>query len=1042
MKNQRYIVKGLVGLFLLFFSITLQATENSVAGPITGKETVQLQQQMTVKGYVRDAVTNSPLMGAKVQSKNQKYSVITNEEGYFTIDIPTFTNLIYVTAPDYSLIEYPLQSKTEVEIFLYRSLPALRVQSALTVDAQIQSILGSDVRVVNHSGAPSIGSSYFIRGFNSLNAGAQPLIVVDDVIFDNQYDRSSIHQGFMLSSLSTISADDVESVQVLKDGSSLYGSKGGNGVLIIKTRRGKDPVTQITVSSMFGYNERPKTIPMMNANQFRVYVSDLLKDAYSSPEIIPTLPFLNDNPLYYDYARYHNNNNWNKDVYRNSSTQSYDVCVSGGDNVALYNLSMGFANSNSTIRSNDFSRFNTRFNSDINLSNAIKLSFDLCYSQTDRNLRDDGFSASSGEIVTSPTALAMIKAPFLIPYEHSNSGKITADLSDADFLGIANPLSILEKGVGQSSQNYLALSIKPKYSFSKDLNLNGVFNYSLNSLFEKYFRPNVGVADIELPEAGAISHSFVKGQNTKQISMSTNVFLNWKKQIKAQAIDLTGGFRYLTDSYKGEFGSGHNTPTDLNPNLSGSLLYRKTVGYDDSWRSLSWYANGEYSYLGKYALSGAVSADASSRFGKDANMLKLAGVRWGFYPSVNASWLVSSENFMSDIPWINTMKLRLGYGLTGNDNIPNASSITYFSSVQYINEYTGKMLSNIGNTMLKPETVEKSNLGMDLSVFNNRVSLSADVFNHITHDLLTLKQFDFISGMNSYWTNEGKLQNKGFELSFNSKAIVLKDFIWELGGSIAHYKNTILELPEGNYATSIYGGEIQTSVGQPAGVFYGYKTLGVFANTQEAENADLKIANQTGIGYTSFKAGDIHFADLSQDHSIDNKDKTQIGDPNPDFTGSFNTRIAYKKLSLTALFTYSYGNDVYNYVRTQIESGSTLYNQSTALKSRWISEGQNTSFPKSSYGDMMGNNRFSDRWIEDGSYLRFKTLSVEYAVPVNSLFLSGFTVWASANNLFTLTKYLGADPECSIGNSVLYQGIDAGLLAQGKSFFVGLKLNL
>jgi len=1045
MKNQLYILKGLgVGLLLLFNLGSVHAKDNPVTTTIARSDSAQSKKMITVEGHILDGATKSPLLGAKIQSKNQQYSAIADENGFFSIIIPTYSTSLYVSATDYSSVEYPLQGKTKIEVSLYNALPPLRESSALTVDAQIQSVLGGDVRVINHSGTPAIGSSMFIRGYNSLNAGAQPLIVLDGVIFDNQYDRASIHQGFFLNPLSNISNEDIESVQVIKDGTALYGSKGANGVLIINTRRGKDPVTQITATIMHGSSEKPKTIPLMNANQFRVYASDLLKGQYPS-SIVSTLPFLNDNKSFYDYARYHNENNWSDDVYTNGSTQSYNVNVSGGDNVALYNLSMGYAMSNSTVKSNDFSRFNTRFNSDVELSNKFRFSFDLGYSQTDRNLRDDGFNESSTALITSPAVLAMIKAPFLIPYEHSNNGAITADLSDADGFAIANPLSILEKGIGINSQNYLTLSIKPQYNFTNELKLCALANYSLTNMFEKYFQPDAGVVDL-VGVNGDVIKNHVKGQNSKQISMSANVYLNWTRQVNIHAFDISGGFRYNNDIYQGEYASGYNTPTDLSPNLNGSLMYRYTTGYDDSWRSLSWYANAEYSLRGKYFLTGIVSADASSRFGRDADLLKVGGVCWGIFPSLNAAWLVSSENFMKDISLINTLKLRLGYGLTGNDNIPTASSLTYFSSVKYIGAYTGLTLSNIGNTTLKPETVEKSNIGVDLTLLNNRLSLSADLYHHVTHDLLALRKLNYISGMETYWSNEGKLQNNGIEFSVNAKVIALKNFQWELGGSIAHYKNKILELPDGDYTTSIYGADIKTSVGQPAGVFYGYKTLGVFADTKEATAANLKIANLTGTGYTQFAAGDMHFANLYNDKDnnniIDDKDKTIIGDPNPVFTGSFNTRFVYKKLSLTALFTYSYGNDVYDYVRAQLESGSNLYNQSSALLNRWVNEGQITSVPRSSYGDVMGNSRFSDRWIEDGSYLRLKSLTLAYEVPIKSVFLSGFTIWASANNLLTFTKYLGADPEFSISNSILYQGIDAGLLPQGRSCFVGLKLNL
>ncbi|HEY6913681.1 MAG TPA: SusC/RagA family TonB-linked outer membrane protein [Paludibacter sp.] len=1002
-----------------------------------------MQNLVTVKGHIRDAATKTPLLGAKVQSKDKKFSAITDEDGAFTVKIPNFVNILYISAPDYSLIEYPVQGKSEIEVLLIKEGAEKTLHSALTPDAQMQAFAGSDVRVITHSATPAMGGSMFIRGYNSLNITAQPLIVLDGVVFDNQYDRNSIHQGFVLNALSNLSMDDVDNIQIIKNGTALYGSKGGNGVIVINTKRGKDPVTQITFSSMMGLNERPGTTPLMNAGQFRVYVSDMLKNRYSNPAQLSSLPFLNDNPQFYDYARYHNDNKWSDDVYQNGLTQSYNFNVNGGDNVALYNLSVGYAKANSTVKVNDFTRFNARFNSDINLTYRFKFSFDLSYAQTDRQMRDDGFSQSPSDVITSPTVLAMIKSPILIPYEQTRDGAVTSDLSDADFLGIANPISIIQKGVGASSQNYLNLSVRPTYQFTPSLKLCGVVNVSLNTLFEKYFRPDAGVADILIPGAGLLySRNFVKGQNSKQISASTNLYLSWDKKYDLHTLDINGGVRYYNDWYMAEYGSGHNTPTDLNPNLSKGLLYRMGHGSDDKWTSISWYATANYSFLDKYFLNAVITADASSRFGKDADMLKFAGVKWGVYPSIDAAWLISSENFMKAVSFINLLKLRIGYGVTGNDNIPIGITQTTFSPIQYINEYTGKVISNIGNTTLKPEMVEKSNIGIDFNVLNNRLSISADVYHHVTSNLLTAKPLNFVSGMDFYWTNDGKLQNNGIEVSANAVLLTTKTLRWDFGVSIAHYKNKILQMPNGDDINNIYGAEIRTSVGQSAGLFYGYKTLGVFSTTDDALAANLKIADATGLKYNSFKAGDIHFADLKKDGIIDENDKTIIGDPNPDFTGSFNTRFSYKRISLDALFTYSYGNDVYNYVRSQLESGRNLYNQSVALQNRWVNEGQVTSIPQSSYGDPMGNSRFSDRWIEDGSYLRFKSLTLSYDVAIKSTAISGLTIWGSVNNLFTFTKYLGVDPEFSISNSVTYQGIDAGLLPQGRSCFVGLKLNL
>lgn len=1044
MKKQIDKIRVLSGLCLLFCLCPVFGMETAAKDSTReGKDAMKVFQGITVKGYVRDAVAGKPLLGAKVQSKGQEYSAITDENGYFKIEIPEYLSQLYLSAPDYVSVQYPLQGKTDVDVCLYKSVPPMENLSSLTVDGRIQSLLAGDVRTITHSGAPGMGASMFIRGYNSLNVGAQPLIVLDGIIFDNQYDRASIHEGYLLNPLSSISMEDIENIQVIKDGTALYGSKGGNGVVLIDTKRGKSPVTQIQASTMYGYNLNPKTMPVLNADQFKVYVSDIMKGYYTDPSYLASNPFLNEDPDYFDYQRYHNNHGWSDDVYRNSSSQSYNVSVSGGDDVALYNLSMGFTGAGSTLKNSDFSRFNTRFNTDMKLTQKMNISFDLSYSQTDHNLRNDGFSVSNGDpTISSPGILSIIKSPLLIPYEYVD-GHVSSKLSGADFLGIANPVAVLDYGKGESSQNFLSLTLRPSFQLSSSVKASGSFNYSMNNLFEKFFRPATGVAPITLSTMEMTITNYVQRQNAKQIALSGSLFLNWKKKYGVHAFDVAGGFRYYSDSYKLDYGSGYNTATDLDYNLGNtSSEGRVTKGADPTWRTLSWYATGEYSLKDKYVLSGIITADASSRFGADADLPKIAGARWGFFPSVNAAWIISSEKFMKNLPFVDYLKLNAGYALAGNDNIPELSTISYFGTIRYIKEYSGLTLSGIGNTNLKMETVRKANAGLDLALFRNRVSMSFGVYRNVTSDLLSLKRFDYIAGKDSYWANAGKLENKGYELSLNMIALALNNFQWEIGGSVAHYKNKILSLPDGDYTSTVYGGTILTSVGNPAGLFYGYRTKGVFATTAEASASSLKVLNSDGATYTSFGAGDIRFDDVYKDGVINEKDRTVIGDPNPELTGSFNTRVVYKRLTLSALFTFSYGNDVYNYLRSQIESGSTLYNQSAAMQNRWVSEGQVTSIPKVSYGDPMGNSRFSDRWIEDGSYLRFKTLSLSYDVPLDWMFLSGFTVWASANNLCTFSKYLGTDPEFSISNSVLYQGIDSGLLSQGRSFFFGLKLKL
>jgi hypothetical protein len=325
--------------------------------------------------------------------------------------------------------------------------------------------------------------------------------------------------------------------------------------------------------------------------------------------------------------------------------------------------------------------------------------------------------------------------------------------------------------------------------------------------------------------------------------------------------------------------------------------------------------------------------------------------------------------------------------------------------------------------------------------FENRLALSFDWYRAKTKDLLVQKQYQFVTGMGKYWANGGELQNMGIEAAINAKLVNDRNFQWELGASLGHYKNEVTALDEALNPVSVYGGEVATMVGQPVGVFWGYKTDGVIASAADADKYGLYQEDASG-NKDDFEAGDVKFVDLTGEGLINENDKTVIGNPNPDIYGNLFTRFGYRGLSLDINFNYSVGNDVYNYYRQQLESGSSFYNQTTAMLNRWTVDGQVTDMPSVAYGDPKGNSRFSDRWIEDGSYLRLKSIKLSYEIPVTASWLQGLTVWGAAENIYTFTNYKGNDPEFSVSNNVLYQGVDAGLMPQSRSFHLGVKVNL
>jgi hypothetical protein len=412
---------------------------------------------------------------------------------------------------------------------------------------------------------------------------------------------------------------------------------------------------------------------------------------------------------------------------------------------------------------------------------------------------------------------------------------------------------------------------------------------------------------------------------------------------------------------------------------------------------------------------------------------------------------------MAKIKPINYLRLTAGYDVSGNDDIDYYAARSYFSSSQFLEAIAGLTFAGIGNTKIQWETTRRLNFGLETSLFDNRLSLSANYFSSTTDNLLTKQSLVFLSGLDENWTNDGKLKNHGFDVSATVKVLALQDFQWEVGGSIGHYKNEITQLPEGKdfVDTEIYGATIRTQVGQAANLFYGYKSLGIFATTEEAQNASaaavgkdsydpkgLYFLGDNGKDRNYFKAGDVHFADLNNDGMITEADRTIIGDPNPDIYGNIFTTFAYKRLKLDLRFNYSLGNDVYNYMRSQLEGGSRFMNQTTAMLRRWQVEGQVTDVPQITFQDPMGNSRFSDRWIEDGSYLRLKSITLSYDLPMNNEYLQGLQFWIQANNVFTWTKYLGSDPEFSMTSSVLGQGIDVGQLSQSRSIVAGIKIKL
>ncbi len=1064
---------------------------------------------ISISGIVIDEVTKAPIAGVRVQTLgDNRYTAMTNEKGSFTIKVPDFASALYVEVPRYLSQQVAIRSNEEgqiVQISLlsnrfkemytndteYTATNEFTVRGGgVTVDNEIQANLGADIRAINRSGALDGGNALFIRGLNSINANAQPLVIVDGIEWDMQYNRAVLHQGRAFNMLANISPEDIEKIQVLKNATALYGARGANGVILIETKRGHSMATRIDANISAGISLEPHQMTMMNATQYRNYATEMLGTIAAlkkSENRDVTFNFLNDDPKNYYYMMYHNDTDWQDEVYRTAITQNYNINVQGGDDVGMYNLSVGYIDAQNTIKSSGFDRLNVRFNTDISILERLNTKFDMSFTRANNTLFDDGFSSDLGAgTVMSPTNLAMIKSPLVTPYQYNKHvGGFTHLLSEYDklfsplsqrlygndyYYSLGNPTSILNNATGDNKnkvENMLFnVRIAPTYTFNEHLSLTTDFSYTLNRNSQRYYRPSEGIPPFLIDGLGTVynltSSLFSKGTN-----VLSNTYLNWENKYAAHSVAAIGGFRYNHFAYDGSDAKTQfrTAADDKNPYLTAdpSRGYSSLYGANDIWRNIQWYASGDYNYANRYFATLSLLAEANSRFGANADgSIRAFGVPWAIFPSVQLGWVLTNEKWFPKNSAINYLRVSAGWDMSGNDDISNYAARTSFSSVRYNYNAIGMQMTNIGNDKIKWETTSKWNAGIEANMLNNRLSVGADFYYHNTKDLLTYKTFSTpISGINQYWSNGGSLVNKGIEVMLSGKPLATRNLTLELGASVGHYINEVTSLPQrafadgvktfngSDYCNSVYGeNNILVSLGNPIGVFYGYETLGVFSTDAEAKEAGkegyLYMLNAAG-NIQNFTAGDVHFVDQNGDGCIDENDKVILGNPNPDFYGNIFAALNWKNFTLDLGFNFSVGNDVYNYQRSIVNSGSTFYNQQVAEVGHWRYEGHEATLPKLAYGDPMGNNRFSDRWIEDGSYLRLKNVRMSYRIPVPeswTSWLQSMSVWGEAQNVFTLTRYTGNDPEFSIGNSVMYQGIDCGNLAQSRAFVVGLKINL
>lgn len=1034
------------------------------ATPLTPKKI----EGILVKGVVKNAKTKEGLSGINVVVKGFS-AAITNNDGSFEIGVPHLQSLLTISGQDFQTKVFPLKKRDSgLEIYLYEAFYSPTYQTAnlpsgeelqysntkavsvvnfkkdqwsSSVNGSIGDFLQGKVAGLNSirkSGVPGAGTNLMLRGFNSLYASNKPLIVVDGMIYDDEDYGSGIIQNNTSSPLANIDVKDIEDVTVLKDDSSLYGTKGANGVIIINTTRPVDLSTKIDFTMYGTVNQEPDQLPLLGSSAYRTYISQLITSGGATQDQVASQPYMNDDPQSTGYYKYHNQTNWQDQIFKTSQSKNYFLKIRGGDNIAKYGLSVGYLNSKGVIDNTESSRYSTRLNASLRLTEKFSVDANLSFINNIQSQYDQGFAYK-----TSPMYLALTKAPFMGVNVVNDLGEVSPNFADVDYFNVGNPNAILNKGIGINKNYRFFGNLNFNYNISKSWHVNSVIGLTYNKERERFFIPDKGVANISLPKG--INGLSVVGTNRSGseiqslYSMYTDTYASYIKKINNNHnIDVRFGLRTQSNKSESDLGLGFNSATDDFTSVgAGTNTLRQVGGALGEWNWLNGYASAKYNYRDKYFLTTSYAVDGSSRFGD-----KLDGTnKYSLMTSLTGAWLISSENFMKNSKAIDYMKLRASYGETGNDDIGNFTAQKYYVS-QNLLGLQGLVRGNIGNSNLQWEKVKKINLGLDLGLFNERINASLDVFSNKTDNMIVYETINVASGFNTIASNSGSMKTIGAELALNSRIINTPDVTFDLGLNLATYKNEVQSLPSGNILTQFGGATYLTSNGNAANLFYGLQSNGVYCTTQQA-NADGLSRRLTNGDLVAFGSGDMRFIDTNGDKVIDDKDRVVIGNPNPDYTGSINANITYKRFSIQGLFNFSIGNDIYNGLRYNLEKMSGYENQSVAVANRWKAEDQVTNIPKATWGDPMGNASFSSRWIENGSYLRLKTLVVGYDFSVDKYkYVKSMKIYATADNLLTLTKYLGYDPEFSASPSIFGQGADLGLTPQFKTIQLGLRLGL
>jgi TonB-linked SusC/RagA family outer membrane protein len=1004
--------------------------------------------QVSISGKVLDSNTKEALIGATVKvTTGATLGTIADTDGNFTVTVPSLPASIEVSLVGYKKQELDIYDKPDepVVIYLVEDLNLLNevvvigygtqkksdltgaVTSVKTADLQQTPIVSIDqgligrasgVQVTQTSGMPGAVASIRVRGSSSLQGGNEPLYVIDGFPVYSGGGFGSTGGKTQLSGLSTINPSDIASIEILKDASAtaIYGAHAANGVVLITTKSGKKGQDNITFESSFGFSTVSKKINLLDAQEYAALVNEAyIFDGGTGK------PFY-DAAKMTEIAKLGKGTDWQDEVFRTGVSQNYQLSFSGGDEKSQYALSGSYFNQQGIIIASGFERYSVRLNLNRHISKTFTVGAHLSASQTESDAASTD-TGGGGGVITGALKMNPIQPIYSDPltgaYEQVNTPGVQ----------VPNPVATAKEQKFQNSTSRILGDVYAQWEILKGLKLKSSFG-----------------ADIFYNKANLYTPSTIYQSNGQAYAeVSVRKTINWlnentityDKIFGDHALNVLGGFTLQRNNAETVSGSSSDFVNDVmeNNNLGAGAVYNRPGSSNTQWSLLSYLARVNYTLKNKYLLSASARVDGSSRFGINN--------KYGFFPSAAVGWKVSEESFWEAVkPIVSSLKLRGSYGITGNTEIGVYESLATLGSSSWVignSQVTGFYPNKIPNPDLKWERTSQLDFGVDAGFLDNRIRLTADYYQKTTTDLLYSVAITSVSGYSSILKNIGSLQNTGYEFSVESDNLIGK-FTWNTAFNIAFNKNKVLELGGESYKEMpISDDHLKTGsirrlvVGQPVGVIYGYRFDGIFQNADEVK-AQTASPSPIGIGLRRYK-------DLNGDNKVDaSNDREILGNTNPKFFGGLANTFSYKGVELAAFFQYTYGNKIFNYNAIELEMPTGGQNVYAELRDRWTPENPSNVYPRASTNRAV---LVSDRFVEDGSYLKLKTLSLSYDLPISKKYIRGVRVYVTGQNLITWTKYKGYDPEVSYrGASTLEGGEDFGGYPQSRTFLFGIKLDI